>query len=269
MKLLLKTVLGLFLVGCTWNVSQAETLTSQAIFGSGNSNTLFNVVRTDGVEIGLRAKVRYENDDSIVGENSPQDVYYIDHVVDPSDSNLASWNFDWSVNTNFDGSGANLANYTFLLSIEYDPLSSGGSADSTSINPAPTSGFASFFNDNAYGNNSTVNGGGVEPWSSGFSPSPSTLHNNNNVMQNSLNVGFAGIGFDPSYSGLYTIILSVFDGGSSPLATNQIQVYAGVEPPSAVPEPTSMAILGMGVLGFVGGGVARRRLKQKKEASNS
>jgi hypothetical protein len=75
-------------------------------FGSGNFNTHFAVTTEDGVEIGLKSKIRSDATDSIVPVG---DVYSIapGHKV----------NFDFSVNPNVGGSLVDLSNATALLTI--------------------------------------------------------------------------------------------------------------------------------------------------------
>ncbi|PQO36604.1 PEP-CTERM sorting domain-containing protein [Blastopirellula marina] len=270
MRLLSKTLLGLFLVGCTWNVSHAEIIptdqiTSDVFFGNGNSNGNFTVSQKAGVEIGLRAKVRYpspldDDQSNLLGYDIDQGVYYIAEPAVAPRLDRASWNVDWSVNSDYAETTNNmLSNFTYNLSVVYDPLSTGGTAGIAGYDPLQAG------NDNSYGDNTTDENSDVMIGSGG---TITDIHNTYTVAQNSTNITFSEIGLSNLYGGLYTFVFTVSDTNGV-VASDQIEVYVGVNPPAAVPEPTSMAILGMGVLGFVGGGVARRRLKQKKEASNS
>ncbi|RCS45427.1 PEP-CTERM sorting domain-containing protein [Bremerella cremea] len=278
MRSLRMAVLGLFILGSMANISQADIiasdqLTSNVFFGSGNSNANFTVSQDNGVEIGMRAKVRYpvpSNDDqsAMLGYDVDKGVYYFANT--DNGSGRASWNLDWSVNSDFAGTTGNvLSDFAYNLTFLFDPQT-GSTPSPSNINPV-----SNYYNDNSYGNNTTTSANDVQPGPlfMGFIPTPEyavVLNNTYNVTQNSTNVGFSGVfpGLDVTAAGVYTIIFSVTDC-SGLVASNQIQVYSGVEPPAAAPEPTSIAILGMGALGLAGGGLARRRLKKNRESANS
>lgn len=272
MKLLSQTLFTLLLVGCLGSVSQAGALSSNVFFGDGNSNEFFTVSQAGGVEIGMRAKLRYptpQNSDqsNTLGYEIEDGSYYF--ATTDNGSGQAIWNLDWSVNSDFNqgtpaSTGNKLSAYTYDLKFEFAPQS-GGSTSSVNGTPLPT------LSDNYYGDNSTTSGNGTQPGFLGglFPPSTSTLQDTYNVAQNSTNVGFSGLlPSTVTQNGIYTITFSVLDGINT-IATNQIKVYAGVNPPAAVPEPASMALFGMGVVGLIGGGAARKRLKQKREAAKS
>lgn len=265
MKLLPKALLGLLLLSFTWNISQADMLTSEVIFGSGNTNENFTVSRSNGIEIGMRAKTRYptpSNSDQSgsLGYSLNEGDYYFANPTDASQPLRGSWNLDWSVNSDYLGtSGDVLSAYDYELAISFAPESGMGAAPSIDFDPLFP------INDNWYGTNSTPNGGGQV---GNKSPFAFALDDLNNVAQNSTNVGFFGFFPNPadvSTPGIYTIVLSVLENDVV-LASNQINVYAGVNPPVAVPEPTSMAIFGLGALGLIGG-AARKRMKRNRESS--
>lgn len=266
MRLLPKALLGLLLLSCTWNISQADMLTSEVIFGSGNTNEHFTVSQSNGIEIGLRAKTRYpspSNSDqsSTLGYSLNEGDYYFTNPTTAAQPTRGSWNLDWSVNTDYLGnSGATISDFDYDLSFSFTPASPMDPSAAFGFDPLPS------YNDAWYGDNNTPNGGGTV----GNVPSETSLLGSiYNVAQNSTNVGFFPMFADPfdvDSPGIYTIVLSVLNNGQV-VATNQIYVYAGVNPPVAVPEPTSMAIFGLGALGLVGGAVHKRR-KQKRESTN-
>ncbi|RCS52713.1 PEP-CTERM sorting domain-containing protein [Bremerella cremea] len=281
MKLLPKTLLALLLLGCLGSVSQADMLSSNVFFGSGNSNQYFTVSQAGGVEIGMRAKLRYDPNDGNQPKNFDQSSdlgYAIEegsyYFSTPNyGTDRAIWNLDWSVNSDFNqGTPASTTNklsaFTYNINFDFDPAGA-GSNSSTNYNPVNE-----LYNDNSYGNKTTTSANDVTPGPLVFgfiptAPFASDLNDDYTITQNSTNVGFSGLlPGTVTQNGIYTITFSVLDG-LIPIATNQIKVYAGVNPPAAVPEPASMALFGMGVVGLIGGGAARKRLKQKREAANS
>lgn len=230
-----------------------QNVTPDVIFGSGNVNGGFTVDRSNGIEIGLRAKVRF--DDS----NQPQNVFnsngagtYSFDTGAPSpgfsgaganNPQAAKWNFEWSINSGFDGSGRALDDLDYQFAIDGDP--GAGTSIDTFIDPINSFTVA----DHAIGNNTTGNGGGATATDEA---SYSALIGSNNVAQNSVNFLFlVGLlpqlsSFDPNERGLYTITLSAFAKGTSTiLASSTINVQVG-----AVPLPATLPLL-LGALGAV------------------
>jgi len=249
---LLSTTLAL---GCFLSTSLMATtfdanVTSDVIFGSGNVNGGFTVDQSNGVEIGLRGKLRYD----LAG--NPQNIFNSNgdgtYTFDPADSvapaTRSAFNFEWSINSDFDGtSGFALNDLTYLLSIDYDPtIAIGSTVDFDPINIP--------FADHAFGNNTTGNGAGTQAVSlAGYT----ALISGSNLVQNSWNLGFfEPAGFDPQTEGFYTISLSAFDNGRQVSGTS-IGIQFG-DVPSPVPLPASLPLL----LGAIGGfGLLRRRKK--------
>jgi len=228
-----------------------QDVTTNVIFGSGNANGSFTTDRQNGVELGLRAKLRFNS------SNLPENTFnsngtggYNFDTGTPTlgsgfgfanDADTPIWNFEWSINTNFDGSnpGRNLDNLTYLLELDGNPDAVGTSF------PVFFDPINQTFPDHAIGTNATGNGAGTEATSA---VDYTALIANNNLAQNSWNYIFFGAFIDPNAPGTYTINLSAFDGNSL-LAATSIDVNVGV-----VPLPAALPLYGTGLalMGFVG-----------------
>jgi hypothetical protein len=189
--------------------SQASTLlfdqsvSSDILFGSGNGNGSFTIDQNNGVELGLRAKVRFDDITNLpTGTyNSNGDGSYSHSKGEPPDTSppkpgwwvgrqAARWNFEWSINSDYlETLGRSLGDLVYELGIDSDP--SAGESFSV-FDPVNSSGAQ----DHGIGNNSTANGAGDDD-NPRTDPEYATLIANNNVAQNSWNMEF----FD-AFSGL-------------------------------------------------------------------
>lgn len=244
-----------------------QNITPDVIFGSGNANGSWTVDRSNGVELGLRAKLRFDS------TNQPQNIFNSNgdgtysfligqppgggFGFAPNSPSTAVWNFEWSINSNFDNlSGFDLDDLTYLLEIDFDP-SAGTNFGSGDLINLPASAVPNFA-DHSIGDNTTVNGAGTE---AGNRPDYLDLIANNNVAQNSWNMEFfdntaAGFPFNANVAGTYTFQLTAFNGGSQ-IAQTHINV-------SAVPEPSTYLLFGVGILGIIG-----ISYRQRKKAAGS
>ena len=233
-----------------------DDVTPDVIFGSGNDNVAFTVDRAGGVELGLRAKLRFDS------ANQPQNIFNsngdgtytfndglppIGFGFAPNSTSTATWNFEWSINSNFDGSsGFALDDLTYELGIDFDP---GPGTLYQTFDPINTA-----FADHAIGTNATGNGGGT---TAADATQYASLISTDNVAQNSWNMEFfdsPSFPFNGAITGQYEIYLAAFSGGNEVARTN-ITV-------NVVPEPSSVVLLGIGMVGLAGYGLRRRKQRQ-------
>jgi len=224
-----------------------QNVTPDVIFGSGNANGGFTVDQNNGVELGLRAKVRFPVPMNVFNSNG--DGTY-SHPAG-NDAGRPLWSFEWTVNTDFASStGVKLDDLTYALRIDTN----------TSINKT----FTTFdpiiapFADHAIGDNTTANGAGA---TAANAADYANLIANNNVAQNSWRMDFFfpafGPAFDPNVDATYDFELAAFDS-SGQVALTSMTVIIGAG--GVVPEPTTFVLGGLG-LALIGFGARRRRLR--------
>ncbi len=234
-----------------------QNVTNNVIFGSGNTNGSFTTSRSAGLEIGLRGKLRFnalnqaENTFNSNGDGS----YTFQNGAAPSgfgfigdNSNTPVWSFEWSINTDFDGSapGRTLNDFTYVLTLDGDASASvtGGAFDPINgSNP----GLGRVQWDHSMGDSSTTSATDVSI-SNGANDAAGYATNIDtySLAQNSWSYAFfpaAVPGFDVDAVGTYTISLEAFDGTTS-MGMSTIDI-------NVVPTPASAAILGLGGLAAV------------------
>ncbi|MFV0514341.1 MAG: VPLPA-CTERM sorting domain-containing protein [Jhaorihella sp.] len=231
-------------------VNGTGNVTPDVIFGSGNANGSFTGTNTNGVELGVRGKLRYNL------SGLPENTFNYDgdhtYTFSPAASNppagKSAFNFEWSINVDSLGSsGRVLSDLTYLLEIDYDPTA--GTNFTSVFDPIHVP-----YADHSIGTNATGNGGGAEA----VTPLDyMALITGNNVAQNSWNMGwFEPAGFDPQTEGMYTINLSAFDSAGMLASTSIDIVYGAV--PATIPLPASLPLLAA-ALGGIGFAARRRR----------
>lgn len=202
-------------------INMDGNLLNGVVFGSGNANGSFTGINENGVELGLRGKLRYDLN------GLPQNIFNYDgdrtYTFDAADSvapaNRSIWNFEFSIdvsNTN----GITLANsgYEFLIGIDTDPTAG-------VLNAFSPFGFDPLlFTDNA---------GGMS------------------VAQNSQNLGFGYTMQDPQLAGIYTISLTAFNANETLTTSIDIVVNA-----AEVSAPATLSLVTLAMLAF---GVRRLR----------
>jgi hypothetical protein len=181
--------------------------------GSGNPNTNFTVDTEGNLELGLSVITRF------VGPIDPgagSNVYKVTTSAGP----LASWNFEFSVNTRAGGGSAFLAAFLYTLTVQ----------DITAATSGPTFDPVRLIADD-----------------SGFGPSGKTAGVDVNTewgAQNSENPGFAGFlpGFNANNHDLYKITLTATNQAGAPVGS--VSVFADA---TVVPEPASVLLVGLGI----------------------
>ncbi len=220
--------LGMSIIGCAAvgfsvsalaQVEYDQNVTPDVIFGTGNSNGYFTTDRENGIELGLRAKVPYvgithSNGDGTYSYTLAETLYNV--------SKDRAWNFEFTVNTNYDDSTAlNIDDLTYELGLDQDP---GLGTDFVTFDPIIPGWY-----DHSIGTNSTPNGGGTEATDQS---SYDNLIANNNVLQQSWRYAWTPVTYDPDIPGTYAIYFLAKDSGGNVVARTDIQVLIGGAPPA-------------------------------------
>jgi hypothetical protein len=214
------------------SIEYDQSVAPEVIFGTGNLNGGFARDQGNGLELGLRAKVRFPT--PLNQFNSDGLGTYV-HLAG-NDTGRPLWSFEWTINTSWDGT----KNLRFLRDVRYelridsDPSASTNFLVFDPINsPNPVTGYW----DHAIGDQFTGNGGGMV---AGDQATYNGLIASKHVAQNSWRMDFFPFAFNPSAAGIYTFELAGFTKGSTdptPIAaTSMVVVVENI----GVPEPMSL-----------------------------
>jgi hypothetical protein len=237
-----------------------QNVTPDVIFGSGNLNGSFTTDRQNGIEIGLRGKLRHDaaGDPQNIFNSNGDGTYFFNNIVAPTQASpTAEWSFEWSVNTDQLGStGLFLDDFSYELGVDTDASLGTSFTTFDNISPSPLPW------DHAIGTNITGNGGGTN--AGGDIDVYLDLISTNNVAQNSWKYHWFAVPFDPTAVGTYAIYLLAKDSGGLVVARSHIQVLVGGAPPAPSPvvdikpgsepnsvNPRSKGVIPVAVLGSI------------------
>jgi len=215
----------------TVTISYNDTVT--AINGTGNPDGYWNSFLDTSLNLQLSLKAQTSIIGNPVSPNDGAGTFQFP-VGNKPGSTKATWGYWFSINTNPSGAGVNNLNvYDFYLTFD-TPATPGTFFTPVNVLTA--------FTDNAYGNNSTLNGQGTI----GTPATSPTLVLNNNIAQNAENISFSGL--PTTLTGDYDFQLYAVASGAGANGARLGQVNMTVE---VVPEPSVWALTGLGISGLL------------------
>jgi hypothetical protein len=246
---------GMLHAGTASALAFDQNVTPDVIFGSGNTNGSFTTDTGGGVEVGLRAKLRHNAaglPENTFNSNGDGSYSFAAGVAPTQPYPTGVWSFEWSINSNVDGSGVDLGGLFYELGFDSDP---GAGQTWTSFDPINdiNPGNGQVWWDHSMGDNTTGNGGGA---SAGSAAAYATALTTENVAQNSWKAWWFLPGFNPNASGTYDFYLQASTTlGGPAIARTEMSVR--------VPSPATPLLLALGLLSL---GTIRRRSGVKTAA---
>ena len=238
---------GTFSATASAAIMYDQDVTPDAIFGSGNANGSYTVDRSNGVELGLRGKLRHNesgNPENTFNSNGDGTYSFVAGSAVGQSPVTAVWSVEWSINTDYLGeTGWNLNDLEYVFAVDQDASAGTNFVFSDVIN-------GQSYYDHSIGTNATGNGGGTE---AADANEYANLIDNNNVAQNSRKAHWIIPSFDPTISGVYDFMMTALNNGQE-IASTRIQIIVG-DGATDVPEPAGILLLS----GLAGIGLFRRK----------
>ncbi len=253
-----------------------KNVTPGVIFGTGVSNGSFTTdTTTSGLELALRGKLRHNASgapENTYNSNGDGTYSFAAGQAFGQSAGTAIWSFEWAVNTNTSGTGsAILDDYTYHLGIDTNSSLGTSYMVFDMINGLDFTKANRSCWDHSIGTNSTTNAtdtsidcDAADSAGAAAAAAAAVSYGNlltvNSVAQNSWKPSWFIPGFNPAQDGVYNFYLAASDVTGRQVARTDIQIIVGAGSNQYVPEPGSLALVGLALGGLA---FARKRKTAK------